>query len=124
MKSEAVTRWATTLLLASSLAAPNVAAPHAFGSDKKDKPKPAANQAVDSGSFGIFIKGQRVVTETFKIEQINGESIIKSQLKETSGDNPTSQKSDLAITSSGELLHYEWSQQAGGSLTEIGRAHV
>jgi hypothetical protein len=119
VKSEAVTRWATTLLLASSLAAPNVAAPHAFGSDKKDKPKPAANQAVDSGSFGIFIKGQRVVTETFKIEQINGESIIKSQLKETSGDNPTSQKSDLAITSSGELLHYEWSQQAGGSLTVL-----
>jgi hypothetical protein len=119
VKLETANRWATVLLLASSLSVPNVLSPYAFGFDKKDKPKPAANQAVDSGSFGVFIKGQRVVTETFKIEQINGESIIKSQLKETSGDNPASQKSDLAITANGELLHYEWSQAAGGSLTVL-----
>ena len=36
--------------------------------DKKDKPKPAA-QVVDSGAFGVFVKGQRVVTETFSIHQ-------------------------------------------------------
>jgi hypothetical protein len=118
VKSETAIRWATTLLLGSLLTMPS----HAFGSDalgfdKKDKPKPVASQVVDSGSFGVFIRGQRVVTETFKVEQINGESIIKSQLKETTGDNPASQKSDLAMTANGELLHYEWSQAAGGSLT-------
>lgn len=99
------------LLLASSLAFAGAGA-----SDKKDKQKPAANQTIDSGSFGIFIKGQRVATETFHIEQQNGASIIKSQLKDTSGSD-SSQKSDLELSSSGELLRYEWSQSSGGSLT-------
>ncbi|HEY6370373.1 MAG TPA: hypothetical protein VIX37_07320 [Candidatus Sulfotelmatobacter sp.] len=99
------------LVLASSLAFAGAGA-----SDKKDKQKPAANQTIDSGSFGIFIKGQRVATETFHIEQQNGASIIKSQLKDTSGSD-SSQKSDLELSSSGELLRYEWSQSSGGSLT-------
>ncbi|HTW59752.1 MAG TPA: hypothetical protein VMD99_16605 [Terriglobales bacterium] len=104
---QSATRWATAILLVSSLAA--------FARDKKEKP-PAAH-LVDSGSFGVFVRGQRVVTETFKIEQINGESVIKSQLKETTGADPSSQRSELAITSTGELLHYDWSQASGGSLT-------
>jgi hypothetical protein len=84
--------------------------------DKKDKVKPEATATVDSGSFGIFIKGQRVLTETFHIQQQSGNSVIKSQLKETGGSEPA-QKSDLEITETGELLRYEWSQSSGGSLT-------
>jgi len=82
--------------------------------DKKEK---TSAQSVDSGSFGVFVKGQRVVTESFKIEQQNGASSIKAQLKETAGSDPATQKSDLEISSSGELLRYEWSQSSGGSLT-------
>lgn len=88
----------------------------AFASDKKDKVKPEAAQTIDSGSFGIFVKGQRVATETFHIQQQAGNSIIKSQLKETGSSDPA-QKSDLEITESGELLRYEWTQSSGGSLT-------
>ncbi len=90
----------------------------AHGADKKDKEKekPAAHP-VDSGSFGIFVKGQRVATETFTIHQQDATSIIKSALKEEHG--PASQKSELEITSSGELLRYEWSQPSGGSLTVL-----
>jgi hypothetical protein len=87
--------------------------------DKKDKDK--ANtpppQTVDSGAFGIFVKGQRVATETFRIDQQNGTSIIKSQLKETAAPNSAVQKSELEMTSNGELLRYEWSQASGGSLS-------
>lgn len=83
----------------------------------KDKEKPAPQQTVDAGSFGVFIKGQRVATETFTIHQQSSTSFIKSQLKEAAG--PASQKSDLEITSSGELLRYEWSQSTGGSLTVL-----
>jgi len=88
--------------------------------DKKEKPKSAA-QTVDSGSFGVFVKGQRVVTEIFHIQQENGNSSIKSQLKEVAESTPIDQKSDLEITGSGELLRYEWSQGAptGGSLTVL-----
>jgi hypothetical protein len=100
----------TTLLLVLPLVS--------FAGDKKDKPTPSV-QVVDKGSFGVFVKGQRVVTETFSIEQQNGASIIKAQLKETAGTDPVSQKSDLQISPSGELLRYEWSQSSGGSLTVL-----
>lgn len=83
--------------------------------DKKDKPK-LASPEIDSGSFGVFVKGQRVVTETFSIEQSNGNTIIKAHLKETSGADQTTQKSSLEITASGELIRYEWSASTGDSL--------
>jgi hypothetical protein len=89
--------------------------------DKKDKVKPSAPQMVDSGSFGVFIKGQRVITETFNIEQESDYSSIKAQLKETAGATPTDQKSTLEITSNGQLVRYEWSQAAGGSLIVLPR---
>ena len=112
MKFEPPTRRALALILAVSFAA----FAGAYAADKKDKKdKPAPNPIVDSGSFGVFIRGQRVATETFHIEQQGGESIVKSQLKETSGDSG-SQKSELTMTSSGELLRYEWSQSSGASL--------
>jgi hypothetical protein len=88
----------------------------ASASDKKDKNKPAPLQNVDSGSFGIFIKGQRVATETFKIEQQSGASMVKSQLKATAGPDSANQKSELDMTAGGELLRYEWSQASGASL--------
>lgn len=86
--------------------------------DKKDKAaKTDALHAVDSGTFGIFVKGQRVATETFSIQQSEGGSDIRSQLKDSMGTDPASQKSNLEINSNGELIRYEWSQSAGGSLT-------
>jgi hypothetical protein len=90
-----------------------------YAGDKKDKPKPASAQQVDSGSFGVFVRGQRVVTETFNVQQDNGVSIVKSKLKETgtSGTSGSSgQKSELEMTTSGELLRYEWNDNSG-SLT-------
>jgi len=99
------------LLAAASLA---VSAP---ASDKKNQAKAAPAQAVDSGSFGIFLKGARVATETFSIQQEANSSVIRSQLKQTAGSDPVSQKSDLEMTASGELIRYEWSQSSGGSLT-------
>jgi hypothetical protein len=105
------------VVLASSLLL--VAIAGASPADKKDKTKPAPNAAVDSGSFGVFIKNQRVATETFHIEQQDGISTVKSQLKETSGGDSTSQKSELEMTSGGELLRYEWSQGSGASLSVL-----
>ena len=114
MKLQTSMRWGVRIVLAAALVAS--AAGKASDKDKKDKAKPEAARSVDSGSFGIFIKNQRVATETFSIQQTEGGSIIKSQLKQTVGADPTSQKSDLEITSNGELIRYEWSQSSGGSL--------
>ena len=108
MKGQTTMRWIIAMVLLFSLAA--------WAGDKKTKPAPSP--AVDSGSFGVFVKGQRVLTETFHIEQQNGVSTIKSQLKEA-GSSATVQKCELEITSAGELIRYEWNQEDGGSLTVL-----
>ncbi len=105
---------AVALLLASSLALLTPSAAR----DKKE-PKPTAVQTIDSGAFGVFVKGQRVATETFDIQQQNSDSSIKSQLKQLVGSDPVSQKSDLQITSNGQIIRYDWSQSSGGSLTVL-----
>jgi hypothetical protein len=111
VKFPEATMRAAILVLASSLAALTIV--HA--ADKKNQGK--GSQTIDSGEFGIFVKGQRVANETFTIHQESDASVIKSQLKELVGSDPNSQKSDLEINSKGELLRYDWSQTSGGSLS-------
>jgi hypothetical protein len=78
----------------------------------KNKPKPEASPMVDSGSFGVFVKGQRVVTETFTVQMNDGMSTVKSHLEEASG-SAAAQKSELKMTSSGALVSYTWSDGSG-----------
>jgi hypothetical protein len=100
-----------TVVLACALAA--------LAADKADKSKAAA-QTVDSGSFGVFVKGQRVLTETFNIQQESGNSTIHSRVREAGGTTPpTDQKSVLELAENGGLISYEWSQAGGGSLTVL-----
>ncbi len=112
MKFETAMRWTASFLLVASLSAfardPNA--------DKKDQGKPQS-KVVDSGSFGVFVKGQRVITESFTIAQEDAAtSVIKAQLKEAA-TSAVVQKSELHITNAGELVRYEWSQASGGSIT-------
>ena len=86
--------------------------------DKKDKPSPASS-AIDSGTFGVFIKGQRVVSEDFTVQQENGNSVVKAQIKQTASPTQTEQKSDLQITPGGELMRYEWTNAAGSSFVVL-----
>lgn len=110
MKFPAARIRATALVLALGFAA-------FTNANAADKKNPTKTQNVDSGTFGIFVKGQRVASETFSIQQENDASVIKSQLKELIGSDPASQKSQLEINAAGALLSYEWSQSAGGSLS-------
>src|SRR5208283_1704759 len=96
-------RWGTAVVLA--------CAALLSAGDKKDKPK-QAEKLVDSGSFGVFVKGQRVVTETFSVQQDNGVSVVKSQLKEVGGSGSSGQKSELQMTGE-DLIRYEWSDGSG-----------
>jgi hypothetical protein len=83
----------------------------ASGIDKKEKPSGAQNN-VDSGTFAVFVKGQRVLTETFTVQQENGMSTVRAQLHPNGGSS-TGQSSDLRMTSAGELIRYEWSDASG-----------
>src|SRR5581483_368273 len=67
-----------------------------------------AAQGIDSGSFGVFVNGHRVATETFTIKQgTGGNSTVSSQVRQEGSDNP-GQNSELQISAGGDLIHYEW----------------
>jgi hypothetical protein len=82
----------------------------ASGNDDKT---PAA-QNVDSGSFGVFINGQRVATETFSVHQNSSGSSVVSRFKSESGAEKAEQTSEWQMTSSGDLRKYEWKEVSPG----------
>lgn len=65
-------------------------------------------QTVDSGSFGIYLNGKRVGTETFKVEQRSDVSVARSDLKVQ--DSGISQHSEMELSANGNLVHYSWEQ--------------
>jgi hypothetical protein len=77
--------------------------------DKKDnsstKPEP---RVVDSGSFGIFVGGKRVGTETFNVEQMVDYSVIKAEIKVDDGQTRSVQSSEMQIKPNGDLRSYTW----------------
>jgi len=80
--------------------------------------KEPAGQVVDSGSFGVFVNGQRVATETFSIQQSSAGSTVKSQLREEGAGEKATQTSQMQLTSAGELIRYDW-QELSPSKTQI-----
>src|SRR5579863_2681572 len=84
----------------------------AVASGKDDKTPPA--QMVDSGSFGVFMNGRRVATETFSIQQNSTGSSITSEFKSEAGLDKAVQNSDWQMTASGDLRKYEWKEYSPG----------
>src|SRR5262249_58922426 len=72
-------------------------------------------KAVDSGSFGIYVGGQRVGTEQFRVDQLqNGDSITSSEISVQEGELKATQSSELEISGKGELVRYAWHEQSPG----------
>ena len=74
--------------------------------------KTEPGQPVDAGSFGVFVNGKRVATETFSINQGPAGSIAKSELKMDAGGG--SQTSELELSPAGQLRRYEWHELSPG----------
>ena len=77
------------------------------------KEKGGPGQKVDSGSFGVFMNGKRVATETFSIQQSGGASTTSAQVKEEGGSG-ASQSSELQVTAAGAVIRYEWRELSPG----------
>lgn len=69
--------------------------------------KTPSGQVVDSGSFGVYLNGARVATETFKIEQRPEGSVARSELKAQDG---ATQRSEMELSPQGNIIHYGWEQ--------------
>jgi len=77
-------------------------------------PKPSAGKTVDSGSFGVFMNGQRVATETFSIRQDDAGSSVVSDFKTETGMDKAAQNSELELDAKGNLKNYEWKETSPG----------
>jgi hypothetical protein len=103
-------RWLLAVVVASSLSS------LAFA---KDKEKDTDGKKVDSGSFGVFIKGRRVGTETFSITQNANGSVIRSECKAEGAAGQAVQNSELQLTGAGEIRRYEWKEQSPGKAQSL-----
>src|SRR5690348_12779242 len=75
-------------------------------SQEKDK---KSVKVVDDGSFGIFMNGKRIATETFHIEQHSDMGVATSEIKVTEdGVLKADQSSEMQIASNGDLRLYSW----------------
>jgi len=77
----------------------------ALGQENK-KTDPA--QVVDSGSFGIFLGGKRIGTETFIIQQQSGVGVLTAEIKVDDGASKSEQSCEMQVTSDGDLRLYKW----------------
>lgn len=96
--------WVVVALLLSTF-------PSAVAKDQKE----AGGKKVDSGSFGVFIDGHRIGTETFSVLQSANGSIIQSEFKtEGSGAPPAAQSSEMQLNANGEIRRYDWKELSPG----------
>lgn len=80
-----------------------------IASAKSKQARKSSANVVDSGSFGVFVHGRRVGTETFSIRQSPDSSVATSQFKLDDGSK-AAQTSELTLGPSGALLRYEWKE--------------
>jgi hypothetical protein len=73
-----------------------------------DKKAAVAGKMVDSGSFGVYVNGKRVATETFQIEQLPDSSITKSEVR--ADEAKAVQNSEMVLTTNGNLRRYTWNE--------------
>lgn len=98
-------RSASSCIIALALFGTQVATRQVLAKEKDTPPK-----LVDSGSFGVFNGSHRVATETFSIKQDADGSVVSSEFKAEQGEQKAAQSSELDLTGSVSLRHYEWKE--------------
>ncbi len=90
----------------------------ALAQKSKEKDKPRGARIVDSGSFGVYVAGKRVATETFQVEETPSKSIATAEFKAVDGSG-AAQSSELELAPNGDLLRYEWKELSPGKSTAV-----
>lgn len=84
-----------------------------FAGKKPEKNSTGGGNLADSGSFGVYVNGQRVASEVFRIEQSQAGAVVKSDFKTEVG-NKIRQSAELSISANGDLKRYSWRESAPG----------
>lgn len=87
---------------------------------KKEKKSKEPVKLVDSGSFGVYVNGQRVATESFKIEERPSVKVISSEFKVEDGSN-AAHSSELQLAPNGDMREYRWKELSPGKAQNIVR---
>lgn len=95
-----------------------VAAPPPKDKDKETDSE-HEGQKIDSGSFGVFMSGHRVGTETFSIYQSNTGSMVKSEFKTENDPSQAVQDSVLQLSGPGDIRRYEWKELSPGKAQSV-----
>ena len=98
----------SSIIMTAVLSAAFVAGASLSASDNHKSSDKQPAKVVDSGTFGIFVKGKRVGTEKFRIEQKADYSVATSEIKVEDGNTRADQSSEMQIQSNGELRSYSW----------------
>ena len=77
--------------------------------------KDAPATAVDSGSVAIFLNGKRTATDKFSVDQSSDGSVVSTDFKTEEATNPAHQSTQLRLSATGELRHYEFKELSPGS---------
>lgn len=118
MQSRVGVRWASkdadlSVRAILALAGVCLLAVSTVGASGKDDKAPVA-QMVDSGSFGVFMNGRRVATETFSVRQSSSGSSVVSEFKSEAGVDKADQTSDWQMAANSDLKKYEWKELSPG----------
>jgi hypothetical protein len=111
-----MSRWLASTSVVTALVAAVSAGMLSARTSEAQSGKTAASQMVDSGSFGVMVRGQRVMTESFTVLEDKGISRVNSQLQEAGNSPGIHQKSELEMNPGGELIRYDWSDGSGSLL--------
>lgn len=82
------------------------------GDKDKNAPEKIETKVVDSGSFGIFVGGKRIGTETFKIEQRPDFHVATAEIKIDDGTVKAVQTAEMQVSPKGDLHSYVWRASA------------
>lgn len=76
--------------------------------------KAPAGQVIDSGIFGVYVKGKRVAQEKFEITQTPEMSVAKGELRVEESKN--AQVAELQMAPNGNLIRYQWTENGKGQV--------
>jgi hypothetical protein len=87
----------------------------AFSASNK-APEKEAPKIVDSGSFGVWVSGKRLATETFRMEQRGDVNTVSSQLRFEDSAVKVQQTAEMEVLPTGALRRYSWKETNPGTV--------